>query len=405
MRAGLIMALVLACIASLGAAPPKEVKHFTLKITPDDPEAVDYYVALPDKYDPAKRYPLLYCVPGSGMNSGDAEKNQAVNYVSSFCEREISRNFIVYSIWFTDKNGTYPHWKSPRAEQAAKLALDHMLAAYSVDRGRVFMEFFSGGGAFAKTYPLQTYAKEAPVTLAGLLFTSANYHGGRAATACVNCDTMVFIEVGELECPVKGFSVDLHIEARGWELLFKEKVDYSEFHMIPNQAHDISKEAHVKIQAFFKQGLEKIDARQAAAAVKNLPQAEKFLKGRQFGQVFNLIEGALGAQGTDPVLPRAQAIARALDAARLRLVAEYYDSLAADPVKAFAALFALESMFKGHAIATWATATTLTAYKDPPTTKSVAKGKAGAKDVTARETAAIDAALGGGAAAGKGPQG
>jgi hypothetical protein len=261
--------------SSAFTAEDRPIQHFTIKIKDIDTLAVDYYVRLPKGYDASKSWPMIYCVPGSGMDQGTVEANQARNYVDRFSEGPFEQ-FIAYSIWFTEASDTYPHWTNERAVQAADKVLNYMLTNYSVDHSKIFMEFFSAGGVLSSKYPFTAYSAKSPVVLAGVLWTSANFRGSNANAACVNIETKIFIEVGDHETPEYGLPCDLIREAHGYESVYKDKMAYLEFNLIPGQDHNISDAAQEKINAFIVKSLADIDA----AAKKSEPaKAEKIEMG------------------------------------------------------------------------------------------------------------------------------
>ena len=164
--------------------------------------------------------------------------------------------------------------------------------------------------------------------------------------------------------------------------------------MIEGQGHTIGPEQQELIKTWFTRVLIEIESRWIKAVAGNLKTATELARKGKYGDALLLTEDALSLDSTDNAdFVKARTLAVCLVACRDRLKKEYEDSMTDDPETGFVALLAIERLFRGHPIETWA--------KDEINERKKEKGMSGhamragkrLKAVVDRETAAVDEAL------------
>jgi predicted peptidase len=127
-------------------------------------DTLPYRLLLPENYDPAKKYPLIYFLHGAGERGNDNEK-QLTHGAKLFLREEVRKNYpaiVVFpqcaekSFWSNvdfkvdssgQRNFFFPAGGEPTiAMKLARELVNQLLEKYPVDKKRVYVGGLSMGG-------------------------------------------------------------------------------------------------------------------------------------------------------------------------------------------------------------------------------------------------------------------
>lgn len=188
--------MALCVLSEAGAAVVTEYKTLTLP-----GGTVQYYVTLPNNYNPATAYPLIVSFPGTGRDAGTTNSNQGRTYTRRFvfdtgtnCTPEsqvLATNHISACVWYTG-------WLASYNDDAANATIA-MIAQVRLDRNidpqRIFALGFSAGGYGLDDLVWGNYYSAPSFPFAGVIVCSCN---GTTTGGAAPPKTMpVFSEYGQ----------------------------------------------------------------------------------------------------------------------------------------------------------------------------------------------------------------
>ena len=170
-------------VEEIPATPQIQTGMIAEQILPGADGDIHYSYFLPESYDGRRTYPLVMVMPGYDMMwFGEDSSGSNLDWNGFLSWTQLDTEMIVVSAQLTD-------WHEKSARQAIELT-EYFLEHYNIDRKKVYLHGFSGGGETGSLVMCKR-----PELFSAYLMTSSKWDGDLDVLA--NAHTPVYMAIGE----------------------------------------------------------------------------------------------------------------------------------------------------------------------------------------------------------------